>query len=107
MRVLDERDEVTDAVVARPGVEKITFGQRDQRGESTCRATGDRDVVTVGESALDKISGSIDAVVHIDHTPIPIESPAISTPVPRRPAVVDIDDAKAATGPVLNLEVEA
>src|SRR5207302_2916382 len=69
VRVLDESDEVTDSVVTRAGIEEITFGKRDQRGEPTGRSTGDRNVLAIGQAAPDKMSGSIDAIVDVDHAP--------------------------------------
>src|SRR5487761_706988 len=81
VRVLDERNQIADSEVAGAGIEKIAFGERDQRGESTRRATGDGNAFAVGKTALDKISGGIDTIVDVDHAPIAVEAHAVRAPV--------------------------
>src|SRR5438477_79271 len=104
VRLLDDKLEVADPVVARAGVVEVAPGERQQSGETAGRAARDRDPARVGETLVDQMARSVDAIVDVDDAPVPVESLPVGAAVASRAAVVDVDQRQAAAGPVLVLE---
>ena len=84
----------------------ITEGERTQCCISTRATACNRESVAINITPLDEIVRAVDAVVNIDDAPLTIEAFAIWTPIACTPAVVHIENGKAATRPELDFEVE-
>src|SRR5258708_16208295 len=87
-----------------PRVVKITLRRRKQSRQPARRSTRDPNPILVGQPLRDQEPRGVDAVVHIDDAPVAVQAHPIHTAVTGRAAVVDVDDAESAAGPVLILE---
>src|SRR5205807_4953355 len=73
----------------------------------TARAsTSDDQPIAVGFAAFDQVTRAVHAIVYVDYAPLPVQPAAILGAVAGAPAVVHIQHAEAATGPVLNGQLE-
>ena len=57
-------------------------------------------------SAIKYFAAAFDAVVHIDDSPLLVETVTVGSPVPRMPPVVDIEHGNATARPKLDAEVQ-
>ena len=71
VRVVGQRLEVADAVVARAGPEDVAEGQGAERGVAAGAAAGDREPVGVDLARGDQVARAVDAVVDVDDAPAP------------------------------------
>ena len=55
---------------------------------------------------IGKIESSVTAVIDIDNTPSLLQTVTVLTSVPCTATIIDIDEGKTATGPVLIASVE-
>src|SRR5207245_961526 len=89
--LLGEELEVTDPIVARTGVVEVAPGQREQDREAAGRSSRDRNAVTVDQALLHQVARGVDAVVDVDHSPVPVEALPVGAAVARRATVVHVD----------------
>ncbi len=73
VRVLGQRFEIADAVVARAGFENVAEGQRAERRVAAGAAAADRQAVAVDFAAFDEIARAVDAIIDVDDAPLAVE----------------------------------
>ncbi len=105
--VLGQGFQLADSVVARARFENVVEGERRKRGVAAGAAAADDQAVAVDPSALRQPLGAVDAVLHVDDTPLAVEAMPIGPAVARAAAVVDVQHGKTAAGPVLDRQPEA
>src|SRR5690606_18924527 len=97
---------IGDAVVRGAGGKDVVEGECRQHGEPAGTAAGYDQPFAIGEVLRNKFAGSGDHVLHVGDAPSAVEGFAVGAPVTGAATVIDIEIAKTAAGPVLNLRLE-
>src|SRR5207248_6030853 len=87
--VLMENFKVADAEMTGTGFEEAGRGERPEHGVPAGAPAGDGHPVAVGEPAVDQVARRIDAVVNVDHAPLPVQPLAVFTAEAGAAAVID------------------
>src|SRR6185369_6101469 len=107
MTVLFEQLDVAYAVVARTRFEDVAKRQRRQCSVAARAAAANDQPVAVGFATLDQITRAVNAIIHVDHSPLPVQPSPVIGAVAGASAVVHIQHAEATAGPILNREFES
>ena len=102
MRILGQRFEIADAVVAGTGSEDVAKCERAERRVAAGAAAAYGQPIAVNFAALREIARALDAVIDIDDAPASVQPFSIGAAVARAAAVVDVEDGDAAAGPILD-----
>src|SRR5690606_22788572 len=86
--------------------EGVAEGQRREGGEAARGPAPDEQAVGVDVAPLGEEAGGGDAVVDVDHAPLPVELSAERAAVTGGAAVVDVDDGDPPAGPELRGQAE-
>src|SRR5439155_20003161 len=91
-----------DAIVACAGSESATESERAEGRISFGASPSNGESVAIDCSGFHKIPGAIDAIIHIDNSPLPLEPFSVLSAIARTSSIVDIENSDASTRPVLN-----
>ena len=106
VRILVQAFQVGHAVITGAGLEDIVERQRAQRRQAAGAAAADDQALTIGQAAFDQVARAGDAIIDIDDAPLALERVAISPAEAAAAAVIDVQHAEAAAGPVLGRQLQ-
>src|SRR3972149_6661003 len=101
MGVLDERFQVTDTEMAGACFENISKCQSAQSCIAAGAASPYRQALRIHPALPDQVQCPVDTVVDIPHAPHAVQALAICPSIARTAAIVHVQDANAAAGPIL------
>src|SRR5688572_4038837 len=101
MCVLRERSEISDAIMTGTGGKRVVEHQRAQRRVAPRAASANGHSPGIDISAIGEVVRGGDAVFDIHNSPLAIQPLAVFTAIARAAAIIDIDDSKSPSGPVL------
>src|SRR5438093_11209052 len=102
IRVLGQRFQIADAIMAGAGLEGVAERQRAEGRISSGASPSNGESVAIDCSGFHKIPGAIDAIIYIDNSPLTFKSFSVLSAIARTSAIVDIENSDASTRPVLN-----
>ena len=106
VRIASQHAKVANSVERSSSCKGVAEGKCAQSRVAAGTPAVDTKSLGIRQALIDEILGSVANVVNINNAPRSSQPATVVTTIASRAAIIDIEDCKAATGPILNASVE-